>query len=51
MDYQENLRSLLKRDLREVAVSKDSAMPAFSTLPAADLDDLTAYLSSLRRHP
>ena len=49
MDYQENLRSLLKRDLREVEVSKDSAMPAFSKLSAAELDDLTAYLCSLKR--
>jgi cytochrome c oxidase cbb3-type subunit 3 len=49
MDYQENLRSLLRRDLREVQVSKDSAMPAFSKLPATDLDDLTAYLCSLKK--
>ena len=49
MDYQENLRSLLKRDLREVEVSKDSAMPAFSKLPPTELDDLTAYLCSLKR--
>jgi len=49
MDDQENLRSLLKRDLREVEVSKGSAMPAFSKLPPADLDDLTAYLYSLKR--
>ena len=48
MDYQENLRSLLKRDLRQVEVSKESAMPAFSKLPPADLDDLTAYLCSLK---
>jgi cytochrome c oxidase cbb3-type subunit 3 len=48
MDYQENLRSLAKPDLREVQVSKDSAMPAFSKLSPADLDDLTAYLSSLK---
>ncbi len=48
MDYQENLRSLAKRDLRELVVSKDSAMPAFSKLPPADLDDLTAYLCSLK---
>jgi len=49
MDDRENLRSLLKRDLRQVDVSKDSAMPAFSKLPPADLDDLTAYLCSLRK--
>jgi len=49
MDDQENLRSLLKRDLRAVEVSKDSAMPAFSKLPPADLDDLTAYLCSLKK--
>lgn len=49
IDYQENLRSLLKRDLREVEVSKDSAMPSFSKLSPAHLDDLTAYLCSLKK--
>jgi len=49
MDYQENLRSFLKRDVQEVKVSKDSPMPAFSNLSQADLDDLTAYLISLKR--
>lgn len=49
MDYQENLRSFLKQDLREVEVSKDSPMPAFSRLAPADLDDLTAYLVSLKK--
>jgi cytochrome c oxidase cbb3-type subunit III len=49
MDYQENLRSFLKKNLRELEVSKDSPMPAFSNLPRAELDDLTAYLGSLKK--
>jgi cytochrome c oxidase cbb3-type subunit 3 len=49
MDYQENLRSFLKTNLRELEVSKDSPMPGFSNLPRADLDDLTAYLCSLKK--
>jgi cytochrome c oxidase cbb3-type subunit III len=49
MDYQENLRSFLKRNLSELDVSKDSPMPAFSRLPPVDLDDLTAYLCSLKK--
>jgi cytochrome c oxidase cbb3-type subunit III len=49
MDYQENLRSFQKQDLRDVEVSKDSPMPSFSQLPDADLNDLTAYLVSLKK--
>jgi len=49
MDYQENLLSFWKRDLRELEVSKDSPMPAFSNLPHSDLNDLTAYLVSLKK--
>jgi len=49
MDYQENLLSFWKRDLRELEVSKDSPMPSFSSLPHSDLDDLTAYLVSLKK--
>jgi putative heme-binding domain-containing protein len=52
MDYQENLRSLLKQDLREVEVSSKSAMPGFAEkLRPSDLDDLPAYLCSLQKAP
>jgi cytochrome c oxidase cbb3-type subunit 3 len=50
MDYQENLRSFFKKDLRDVEVSKDSAMPVFSRLRPGELDDLTAYLCSLKKN-
>lgn len=44
-----NLRSLSKSGLRDYAVAKKSKMPSFAKLPAAELDDLVAYLGSLRR--
>src|SRR5262249_26089780 len=50
MDFQENLRSLLKRDLKDVQVSSKSAMPSFAgKIRGSDLDDLTAYLCSLKK--
>ena len=49
IDADNNLRSLSKAGLRDYMVQKKSAMPSFAKLPAAELDDLTAYLSSLRR--
>ncbi|GEM_PF-6313152 len=49
MDHRENLRSFLKKNLRELEVSKDSPLPAFSNLPRVELDDLTAYLGSLKK--
>ncbi|MBM3793009.1 MAG: c-type cytochrome [Acidobacteria bacterium] len=44
-----NLRSLSKPGLRDYAVAKKSKMPSFAKLPAAELDNLVAYLGSLRR--
>ncbi len=44
-----NLKSLAKSDLRGYSVAKKSKMPGFAKLPASDLDDVVAYLSSLRR--
>lgn len=50
LDSSSNLRSLLKSDLAGVDVSRESTMPAYGgTLSDADLDDLVAYLASLRR--
>jgi len=46
MDDAGNLRSLEKSNY---SVTKKSKMPSFAQLPAAELDDLVAYLSSLRR--
>jgi len=44
-----NLRSLEKSGLRGYNVAKKSKMPSFAKLAAGELDDLVAYLSSLRR--
>jgi putative heme-binding domain-containing protein len=49
LDEQGRLVSLLKADLKEMAVSKTSAMPAVGdTLTAGELADLLAYLRSLK---
>jgi cytochrome c oxidase cbb3-type subunit 3 len=50
LDQKGNLRSFLKAELSETRVSKESSMPAYgSTLTPGELDDLVAYLHSLRR--
>jgi putative heme-binding domain-containing protein len=48
-DADNNLVSLLKRDLKELKVEQGEAMPAFPTsLSAAEVNDLAAYLATLR---
>jgi len=51
LDAQRDLISLQKADLRSLRVEdKTSPMPSYEgKLPASELDDLVAYLSSLRR--
>jgi hypothetical protein len=44
-----NLHSLAKSGLRNYKVEKKSKMPAFGSITGSDLDDLVAYLASLRR--
>ena len=43
-----NLRSFLKRDLAEVALPRQSLMPAFVARSAGDLENLVAYLAGLQ---
>jgi putative heme-binding domain-containing protein len=43
-----NLRSFLKRELKEVKIPRESLMPPYASLAPRDLDNLVAYLSSLR---
>jgi hypothetical protein len=43
-----NLRSFLKSDLKEIRYEKESVMPPYTALPATELDNLVAYLNSLR---
>ena len=49
IDTAEHLVSLTKSDLREYTVLKTSSMPSFKdTLTSAELDDIVAYLRSLK---
>ena len=51
-DMGENLHSLTKSGLRSFRRNEDSLMPAYgSTLSAKEMDDLVAYLNSLRGEP
>lgn len=48
-DSEDNLRSFLKKDLKQIRRDKPSLMPAYgSTLNKKELEDLVAYLNSLR---
>ena len=42
------LRSFMKRELRNIALPRQSLMPAYAALAPADLENLVAYLSALR---
>jgi hypothetical protein len=50
MDARERIRGFLKSELQQVIFEKTSLMPEFSAerLSANDLNDLVAYLSTLR---
>ena len=47
-DTDGRLRSFMKRDVETIALPRESTMPAYSALPAADIDNLVAYLTTLR---
>jgi putative heme-binding domain-containing protein len=49
IDEEGKLASLDKAGLRNYQVAKKSKMPGFSDLPGSQIDDLVAYLASLRR--
>ena len=52
MDDQERLLSVWKRDLSEIQRGVDSVMPGYAEVfSSSELDDLIAYLSSLRGEP
>jgi len=49
VDTEDNLRSFLKADLREIRRDKPSLMPAYGArLTRKELDDVVSYLSTLR---
>lgn len=43
-----SLHSFLKTELKEIQLPRTSLMPAYNTLPRADLENLIAYLRTLR---
>ena len=47
-DLTGNLRSFMKSELKEITLPRQSLMPAYPSLSAADLENLVAYLGSLR---
>ena len=46
-DLSGSLRSFMKHELAEITLPRQSMMPSYAALPAADLENLVAYLSSL----
>ncbi len=47
-DVNGNLRSFMKRELTRMTLPRVSLMPPFAALPPVDLENLVAYLGSLR---
>ena len=47
-DMDGNLRSFMKRDVKDVALPRQSMMPSYATLSPSEVDNLVAYLASLR---
>ncbi|RPI56843.1 MAG: hypothetical protein EHM55_03915 [Acidobacteria bacterium] len=47
-DTRDNLRSFLMDNVREVRYDKPSLMPSYSAMDRKDLDDVVAYLNSLK---
>ena len=47
-DMQGNLRAFLKAELTDLTLPRESVMPAYAALTPTDLDNLVAYLTSLR---
>ena len=47
-DNEGNLRSFMKSDLSGITLPRQSLMPSYASLPAVDVENLVAYLSSLR---
>lgn len=50
-DLSGHLRSFTKSELAEVTLPRQSLMPSYAALPAADLENLVAYLRSLGAKP
>ncbi len=46
-----DLRSFLKGELKQMRLPRESVMPAYAALPKTELENLVAYMSSLRPPP
>jgi hypothetical protein len=44
-----DLLSFMKSELKEIKLPRESLMPDYASLPKDDLDNLVAYLGSLRQ--
>lgn len=44
----QQFRSFVKHEAKEIVAEKESLMPSYAKMPKADLDDLIAYLATLR---
>ena len=47
-DTRDNLRSFLMENVREVRFDKPSLMPSYATMDRKDLEDVVAYMNSLK---
>ena len=47
-DTRDNLRSFLMETVREIRFDKPSLMPAYASMDRKDLEDIVAYLNSLK---
>ncbi|MEO5741610.1 MAG: c-type cytochrome [Vicinamibacterales bacterium] len=50
-DNRDNLRSFLRENIQEIRYDKPSLMPAYASMNQKNLDDVIAYLNSLKGAP
>jgi putative heme-binding domain-containing protein len=50
-DTRDNLRSFLRENIQDIRYDKPSLMPAYASMSQATLDDVIAYLHSLKGEP
>jgi putative heme-binding domain-containing protein len=50
-DMRDNLRSFLRENIQEIRYDKPSLMPAYASMNQKTLDDVIAYLHSLKGAP
>jgi putative heme-binding domain-containing protein len=50
-DTRDNLRSFLRENIQDIRYDKPSLMPAYASMNQKNLDDVIAYLNSLKGAP